>query len=98
MEKEKWKEWITRNLIADELLNLGPCFVKHISLIADDAQSASVLIYNGHDTSGDIFFSILVSKYKDFSDDFAIPVYFNKGLYVDIGEYVASFIIQYKPI
>lgn len=96
MEKE-WKEWITRNLTADELLNLGPCWVKYIALSSNSSGIATVNVHNSQDTSGEVLLYLTTIDDDHSSDMFEIPVFFSQALYVNIGSNAASFIIQYKP-
>ena len=96
MEKE-WKDWITESIIADRLLYSGPCFVKYVSLQSGSTGTGIVVIYDGHDTTGKIKYRFFVDVKNLKSVNFSIPIYYDKGLYVDIGTNVLLFTIQYKP-
>lgn len=92
-----WMDWITINITVDQILCKGPCFIKHICLSAGTGGAATTGVHDGIDANArrGLYLTAITSAH--FTDDFSIPVYFSKGLFVDIGSNVASFVIQYRP-
>jgi len=95
-EEKEWKEWITRSLTIDEMVNLGPSFVKHICIVASTGGAATTLVYDGIDTNGKLTLALSAIASTHFSDQFSIPVFFSNGIFVDIGSNVTLFVIQFK--
>lgn len=96
MTEKDWKEWITKSITASELLNLGACWVGHICLTASAGGAATALVYNSQDASGELKLALSAITSAHFDDDFVVPIFFDKGLYVTIGNNVTLFVIQYK--
>ena len=90
------KKWITASLTADELLSIHPCLVKHICLVANTTGASTALVYDGESTTGKLKLALSCITSTHFSDDFDTPVYFHRGIYVDVGANCTLFVIQYK--
>ena len=96
-EEEKWMEWLTKHITASQLLNLGPTFVKHVCISAG-GDTGTAMLHNSQDASGEIKLAITAILGTHFGDDFEIPVFFGKGLYVVIGGTTPNVTIQYKNV
>lgn len=92
-----WAEWITRNISINQILCPSPCFVTHICLSSTTGGVSTTSVYNGVDANAELKLYLAALQSTHFTDDFSIPVYFDKGLYVALGSNVASFVIQYRP-
>jgi hypothetical protein len=90
------KDWTLKAMTADALLSKVPVFVKGVCMQASSSGNATVAIYNGVDTSGEKLMAVHSQQYGQCGKEYEIPVYFNRGLYIDIGNNVALFTIQYQ--
>ena len=96
INETEWKTWTTQQLTADQLVSKKACFVKHISLTTSTGGAATALVYDGWATTGKLKFSLSAVTSTYYCEDFSIPIYFNNGIYVDVGDNVALFTIQFK--
>jgi len=95
--KDYWKELEFDETSVDKKFHNGPCFVSAAHLVASSGGVATAIIRDGHDTSGEakIYLAALTSA----TDPrfFNPPIYFKKGLYVDVASNVTSVLVHFLP-
>lgn len=66
-------------------------------LLAAAGGAATVAVYDGLNTSGELidYFSCVASGYDRHSIEAGIAI--REGIYVDVGNYVSSFVLFYQP-
>ena len=66
-------------------------------LLATAGGASTVAVYDGIDATGDLidYFSVVASAHERHPPDNGIPL--KRGLYVDLGDNVSSFVIYYDP-
>ncbi len=93
--KEYWKELESEETSVDKKFSNGPCFLSAAHLTASSGGAATAIIRDGHDITGEakIYLSALTSA----TDPrfFNPPIYFKKGLYVDVGLNVTSVMVHF---
>ena len=93
MESTKYKwQWIT----LDTLLSTGPCELIFAELVPDAAGTATAVIYDGQNTSGDIVISFRGNGGYHTPFKPKKPVYCRKGLYVDITANIRGIFVQWR--
>ena len=90
------KSWTIAHLTADQLVSKKACFVKHVSMTTNDGGASTVLVYDGWSTSGKLKLSLSALTSTFFVDEYEIPIYFSNGIYVDVGDNMSLFNIQFK--
>jgi len=92
----KWiKECSHMRVTADTLINPGPAYVIAVHLVAAAGGAATALIYNGHGTGGEAKIDLSAPPSSSDPRLFWPPLYFDKGIYIDVGSNVTSVLIQY---
>ena len=95
-EIEKWaREIRTERVTVDRCLSQGPCYVYHLAMASDSSGAATATIYDGVSAKGDV--RVEMTCIDDYFDhqDFWPPMYFNRGLFIDVGANVLSVIVRY---
>ncbi len=90
-----WRKVSRINITADQRVALGPGYLISAKLSAGSGGAATAVIYDGHGTGEDVL--IPLAAPTSGSDNFtpALPVCFNKGLYVDVGNNVTGVFLQF---
>ena len=88
-----WK-WVT----ADELLSHGACELLYALFIPSDAATATAIVYNGENTSGDIVVSFRGAESRQSVFSPKAPVYCRRGLYVDCGSNTRGVFVQWREL
>jgi len=96
VDLKKAKDWTTAAITVSQLLSINPCFVKHICLTANTGGAATALIYDGEGANAELKLALSCLTSTHFEDDFEIPIYFQRGIYVAVGSNTTLFVIQYK--
>jgi len=95
--KAYWKEMEVRETSVDAKFSNGPCFLSAAHLVAGSGGAATAIIRDGHDISGEakVYLAALTSA----TDPrfFNPPIYFKKGLYVDVASNVTSVLVHFLP-
>jgi hypothetical protein len=95
--KAYWKEMETEETSVDIKISNGPCFLSAAHLTASSGGAATAIIRDGHDTTGEakIYLSALTSA----TDPrfFSPPLYFKRGLYIDLASNVTSVLVHFLP-
>ena len=85
--------WVTD----DRVLSLGPCELLYAYLVPSDATTDSV-IYNGQNTKGDAIVTLKAAAVTGHKFTPKVPVYCDKGLYVDVGTNVSGIFVQWRDL
>ena len=84
--------------IGTDRKELDPAAVYHGGiLLAAAGGAATVAVYDGHDTTGELidYFSVAASGHeRSWMDD---GILLKRGLYIDLGSNVSAFTIFYDP-
>lgn len=84
-------EYIT----ASKKITARPCFVFNLVIKSKDSDDAAIVnLRNGETVLDDILIAHL-TKYARTPTGFHYPVYFNRGLYVEIGGQADGVFVQY---
>ena len=95
-EIEKWAMDIrTERVTVDRCLCQGPAWIYHLAMASDSSGAATAFIYNGVSAKGDL--KIDMTSIDDYfaQHDYWPPMYFDRGIFVDIGAKVLSVIVRY---
>ena len=95
--KDYWRELEFDETAADKKFSNRPCFVSAAHLVASSGGAATAIVRDGHDTGGEakIYLAALTSATD--RAFFNPPIYFKKGLYVDVGSNVTSVLVHFLP-
>ena len=86
-----------RRIEADKRVSLPASVYFGGLLLATSGGAATVAVYDGHDTTGELidYFSVAASGHeRSWMDD---GILLKRGLYIDLGSNVSAFTIFYDP-
>lgn len=89
------KECVTENISASRLITSKPCFIFGVNIIPTTPSTVAILyLRNGELVTSDILIGF---KGVDGMLTYApiLPVYFNKGLYLELNSNVGQSSVQY---
>ncbi len=93
---ECWsKEVRTERVTGDRCLSQGPSYIFHLALASDSAGIATASIYNGVSSKGDLKIDMTCIDDDYVQHDYWPPMYFDRGIYVVLGNNVKSVIVRY---
>lgn len=92
-----WKELEHDRATADKKSCNRPCFLYAAHLTAGTGGAATAVIRDGHDSNGEIKVDLAALTSSKDNRNFDPPVYFKKGLYLDVGDNVTSVIVHFLP-
>lgn len=99
MTREQLEAWAkdirTERVTVDRCVAHGPCFIYHLAVAADTNGAATAVIYNGISEKADIKIDMTTITSYYAQHDFWPPMYFDRGIYVDVGSNVTSVIVRY---
>jgi len=95
---EKAKHIANERVTVDTEVTGSPALIYSLTLCSDGGGIADAVVYDGGSNKGDRKIDLRV-----IDDDmrplfFDPPLYFARGIYVDVGSNVESVLIQYHPI
>ena len=93
--KNQWKEIESLHVSEDTKATGKPCFLYSASLVATTGGAATAVLRDGHDTNAEakLYLAALTSSYDQ--RKFDPPLYFKKGLFIDVGSYVTSVHVEF---
>jgi len=94
-QMEAWKEAQVDQVTADKLVCGKPCFLLSACLVASSVGAATVVLRDGHSTSGDALITLGAPTSGNDHRNFSFPIYFKKGLYADVGSNVTELDLHY---
>jgi hypothetical protein len=95
--KGYWKETQTQRLTTDGEAYQHGAFLYAAHLTASTVGVATAVIRDGHNTDGEIKVDLAALTSSKDNRNFDPPIYFKKGIYVDVGDNVTSVIVHFLP-
>jgi len=95
-EVEQWSKDIrTERITSSCCVAAGPCFIYHLALGSNSSGVTTATIYNGVSPKADV--KIEMTTIDDYfaQHDYWPPMYFDRGVYVELGNNVLSVIVRY---
>lgn len=90
-----WKSLDYELTTADKKVSNGPSFVYATHLVASSGGVGTAIIRDGHDTSGEGVISLSALTSSNDPRKFDPPLYFKKGIFVDVVANVSSVLIHF---
>lgn len=93
------KDWEMIKVTADGQEVKGPCLLKSIQVRSGSGGVGVATLYDGSSASGKDVVCITAATSRCSRNDYDMPVYFPKGIYVDLGtnaEFVRIQILKLK--
>lgn len=97
MEKTKDRSKLVSSVrvTADSLISPEPCFVLSAELVSSAAGVSTAALRDGHNTDADILVDLAALASAADPRSWTPPIYFQKGLFVDIGANVTAVLVRY---
>jgi len=97
-QEKLWKyiDWMTVTL--DTLVSATPGYVFALGIISNGDGDADAIAYDEHSALGDHYIPLATLDELMFWVTFTVPVFFRKGIFIDIGTNVQAVIVQYLPV
>lgn len=95
--EEYWKNIEHQETAVDTKVCNGPCFLFAAHLTAGAGGVATAIVRDGHDTGGETKINLAALQSASDNRSFNPPLYFKKGLYLDVGANVTSLLVQFLP-
>lgn len=89
------KKFRVESVNTSQLLSKRPAFVSHFCLAATAGGSSTIALRNGQDVNAPVKMFMTAIASTHFGDNFEIPAYFDKGLYIECGANVAWATVQF---
>ena len=97
-EVERWKQLRFDCITVDQLISPTPAFIYKAIIASDSSGICTATIYDGHDANGDRRIPMTCIDDYMWGLEFSTPVYFQYGIYVDVGDNVLGLMIHYLPV
>ena len=88
-----WR-WVT----SDSLISPEPCLLWGVVLVGSAAGAADVTMRDGHNTGGDIIFTLSCVASDNVPLMFSQPIMCQKGLFCDVGSNVTGVLVLWDPL
>lgn len=95
--KAYWKAMETDETSVDKKVSNLPCFLSAAHLTAGSGGAATAIIRDGHDTTGEAKIHLAALTSATDPRFFSPPIYFKRGLYVDVASNVTSVLVHFLP-
>ena len=95
--EDYWKKLEHDRTAVDKKVCNRPCFLYAAHLVAGSGGAATAVIRDGHDTGGETVVDLAALTSSNDPRKFDPPIYFKKGLYVDVGSNVTSVLVHFMP-
>lgn len=95
-DKAEVKKIAADRVTADSVLSRKACFVHGVHLTGSSGGASTATVYNGESTGDDVKIDLSCATSGRDNKRFAPPLYFDKGLYVDVGSNVTSVLVQWQ--
>ena len=92
-----WKELEYDRSAVDKKVCNRPVFLYAAHLVATSGGASTAVIRDGHDSNGDIVIDLAALTSSSDIRKFDPPLYLKKGLFVDVGAFVASVLVHFMP-
>ena len=87
-----------QRLTASKLISYNPCFIKGMIGNPKGAAKGIISFYSGNSANGELMFEMTVSTSMSQVVTLVTPLYFNKGLYVNLSADVLCIAIMYSDL
>ncbi len=94
---KEWKQVATDYMTADRLICPTPCFLFSVFVSGYRNDNGELHLYDNQAAIGNPKYHIRVMSTDSKFIEFNVPVYFTKGMYLDIINKCDSVTIQYLP-
>jgi len=94
---KEWKQIAAEYFTADRLLCNTPCFLFSVLATGYHDDNGEIKLYDGQGAIGNPKYHIRTAARVSFFVAFNPPVYFSKGLYVDLVDKMDAVTVQYLP-
>lgn len=93
LKRNKWEK-----VTGDRQVHVGPCFVFSVAINSDGQGDADAKIHDqaGSGEGGD-FLNLYTVDESTHQRDFWPPLFFVRGIYVDVGTNAESVFVHYRP-
>lgn len=95
--KEYWKDLELDETAVDKKVSNGPCFLSAAHLTASSGGAATAIVRDGHDTTGEAKIHLAALTSATDPRFFNPPLFFRRGLYIDVGSNVTSLLVHFLP-
>ena len=85
-----WKASQNFYISADALVAKGPGFLYTIKMVVNSTDVGTSVVYDGYGTVGKKLFDLGAVKSSEVKNDYNPPLYFEQGLYIDVGSNITS--------
>ncbi len=89
------KQIRTERVTVNRCVASGPCYVYHLAVASDSSGATTATIYNGISAKGDLKIDMTTIDDYYAQHDYFPPMYFDRGIYVDVGSKSTSVIVRY---
>jgi len=96
--QDYWKSLTYDVTAADKKISGRPCFLYAAHLAAGSGGAATAIIRDGTETSADAVITLAALTSSIDVRNFDPPLYFKKGLYVDVGSNVTSVLVSFMTV
>lgn len=93
-----WRKIAKRRMTADGVVSESPAFIFSVIIASDGGGEADADLYDGHSASGEKVLDLYCADEVMAGLRFNPPMFFNRGIYVDIGTNCESVVVQYLPL
>lgn len=93
--KKYWKKISKRRITESGRASNKPCFLYFASITANTTGPAGATLRDGHSVRGEAIIDLAADVSSLNTLEFNEPLYFDKGLYVDLGNNVTSVLVQF---
>lgn len=90
------KQAFALRVTSSRVVSKGPAYLFSAHLVADDSGAATSAVLDGHSEDGDPMVDMAAPQSSIDARIFVPPLYFDKGIYVDVGLNVTSVLLQYR--
>lgn len=94
--KPQWAKNVIRRITESSLAFSRPGSLCFASITASTAGPATAIIRNGNDENAEKIFDLAAPASSMAHGHFQPPLYFSKGVYVDVGENVTSVLVHIR--
>lgn len=84
MYSEDPKDWEIVKRSADGIVCAKPCYVRSLQVRSGSGGIGSATLYDGQGASGEEVICITAATSRCARNDYNTPVYFSRGVYVDL--------------
>lgn len=92
----KQNDW--RRVTVDGTVHHGPCLIWHLRLESDGEGDADAKVYNNPGGANGDYMQLYTVDESAHDSPFMPPLYYDQGIYVDVGTNVAAVMLHFRPV